>query len=145
MLFCGKDGLMKKEEAMDLIKDAGFGYLATVDGDQPHVRPMMPYLMEDEKRLLVAFLGRSRSIEHIKKNPKVEFCFVDRKMWYCRIAGQAKISTDIDKKTMLWDNIPMLKQYFGEPQDPNFILAEVTMESMEAMTPHQKSPEVIQF
>ena len=136
---------MKKEEAIDLIRDAGFGYLATVEGNKPHVRPMMPYLMEDEKRLLVAFLGRARSIEHIKKNPQVEFCFVDRKMWYCRVAGQAKIMTDIDKKTILWDNIPMLKQYFGSPDDPNFILAEVSIDFAEAMTPHQKTPDNIQF
>ncbi len=136
---------MKKEEAIDLIRDAGFGYLATVEGDQPRVRPMMPYLLEDEKRLLVAFLGRSRSIADIKKNPRVEFCFVDRKMWYCRVAGQARISTDIDKKTILWDNVPMLKQYFGGPDDPNFVLAEVTIDWAEAMTPHQKLPDTIQF
>lgn len=136
---------MNKEEAIDLLRDAGFGYLATVEGDQPRVRPMMPYLVEDEKRLLMAFLGRSRSIAQIKKNPRVEFCFVDRKMCYCRVAGHAKISTDIDKKTILWDNIPMLKQYFGSPADPNFILAEMSIEWAEAMTPHQKTPDIIQF
>ena len=106
---------MNKEEVIDLIKDAGFGYLATTEGDQPRVRPMMPFLTDDGQ-LLLALLGRSRSIEQIRKNPRVEFCFVDRKMWYCRITGHAKISDNIDKKTILWDNIPMLKQYFGEPR-----------------------------
>jgi len=133
---------MNKEEAIDLIKDAGFGYLATTEGDQPRVRPMMP-LLTDDGEFLVAFLGRSRSIPQIKKNPKVEFCFVDRKMWYCRIAGTAAISNDMEKKTLLWDNIPMLKQYFSGPEDSNFVLAEVSIESAEAMTPHQKEPEFL--
>ena len=34
----------------------------------------------------------------------------------------------------------MLKQYFGSPDDPNFVLAEVTIDWAEAMTPHQKPP-----
>lgn len=136
---------MNREEVMDLIKDAGFGYLATTEGSQPRVRPMMPYLTEDGRELLVALLGRSRSIAQIKQNPKVEFCFVDRKMCYCRIAGEAKITGDAAKKAILWDNIPMLKQYFAGPQDQNFVLAEVTIESVEAMTPHQRDPQAIRF
>lgn len=134
---------MNREEVIDLIKDAGFGYLATIEGDQPRVRPMMPH-MTDDGQLLLALLGRSRSIDQIKKNPKVEFCFVDRKMWYCRVAGLAKISDDLSKKETIWNAIPMLRQYFSGPEDPNFVLAEINIaEDAEAMTPHQKSPDRI--
>ena len=131
---------MNKEEAIDIIRDSGFGFLATAEDKQPRVRPMMPYLTEDGE-LLVALLGRSRTIEQVKKNPQIEVCFVDRKMWYCRIAGKAKITEDVAKKTILWDNIPMLRQYFGGPTDGNFILMEVSMDQVEGMTPHQKTPE----
>ena len=133
---------MTKDDAMDLIRDAGFGFLATTEGGQPRVRPMMPYLDEDGT-LLVALLGRSRTILQIKQNPLVEICFVDRKMWYCRIAGKGKISENKDNKEILWNNIPMLKQYFGGPQDPNFQLLEVKITEVEAMTPHQKTPEKV--
>ncbi len=133
---------MTKEEAIDLIRDAGFGFLATTEGNQPRVRPMMPYLT-DAGEILVALLGRSRTINDVKKNPQVEICFVDRKMWYCRLAGKAKMSNDVAKKTILWDNIPMLKQYFGGPTDPNFSLLEMDINSVEAMTPHQKTPELV--
>jgi general stress protein 26 len=133
---------MTRNEAIDIVRDAGFGFLSTTDGDQPHVRPMMPYLT-DENELLLALLPRSRTIEHIKKNAKVELCFVDRKMSYCRITGKASISTDEDKKSMVWNGVPMLRQYFTGPQDPNFIFAEIKIEQIEAMTPHQKQPEFI--
>ena len=76
---------MDKNEAIDIVRDAGFGFFATVEGNQPRVRPMMPYLTK-MVRLLLALLGRSRTIPQIKANPNVEVCFVDRKMWYCRVS-----------------------------------------------------------
>ena len=134
--------MMTKQEVIDLIRDAGFGYLATLEGKQPRVRPMMPYFT-DEGLFLIALLGRSRSIKQIENHPQVEICFVDRKMWYCRIAGLAKISNNREHKEILWNNIPMLRQYFGGIDDPNFHMAEMTVKEVEAMTPHQKTPEFI--
>ena len=135
---------MTKDDAIDIIHDAGFGFLATTDGDRPHVRPMMPYLTDNDE-LLLALLGRSRTIEHIRSNPNVEFCFVDRKMSYCRITGPAKTSTDMEKKMLVFNGIPMLRQYFAQPEDPNFVLVQIEIQKIEAMTPYQKSPEVILF
>ena len=135
---------MTKEEVVDLIRDAGYGQLATAEGNQPRLRPMMPYLTDDGQ-LLLALLDRSRTIAQVKSNPLVEICFVDRKMWYCRITGKGHISQDSEKKEILWNNIPMLKQYFGGIQDPNFTLMVVEITSVEAMTPHQKQPEKIPF
>lgn len=133
---------MNKEEAIDIIRDAGFGFLATVDGNKPRVRPMMPYLSE-EGELLLALLGRSRTIPQIKANPNVEVCFVDRKMWYCRVSGTAVISNDISKKQIVFENVPMLRQYFAGAEDPNYHLAVIKITSVEAMTPHGRFPEQI--
>lgn len=133
---------MTKDEVIDLIRDAGFGFLATTEGNQPRVRPMMPYLTE-ENELLVALLPRSRTIAQVKQNPLVEICFVDRKMWYCRAAGKASINQDQAKKELVWNNIPMLRQYFGGPQDPNFILMSIEIKGLEGMTPHEKAPQMI--
>ncbi|MCA9406696.1 MAG: pyridoxamine 5'-phosphate oxidase family protein [Candidatus Omnitrophica bacterium] len=135
---------MTSDEAVDLIRDAGFGMLATVEGNQPRVRPMMPYLTEDNE-LIVALLGRSRTITQVKANENIEICFVDRKMWYCRIAGKGIISEDKEKKEILWNNIPMLKQYFGGIEDPNFVLMEVKITEAEAMTPHDKTPTQVEI
>ena len=134
--------MMTKEEALDIISDAGFGFFATVEDGKPHVRPMMPYLTEDGE-LLLALLGRSRTIPEIKANPSVEVCYVDRKMWYCRVSGVAAISEDISKKKIVFENVPMLRQYFAGPEDPNFHLAVIEIKSLEAMTPHSRLPEQI--
>jgi general stress protein 26 len=133
---------LTKEQAIDIVRDAGFGFFSTVEGNKPHVRPMMPFLTDDGE-LLLALLGRSRTINDIKGNPNVEICFVDRKMWYCRVAGTAKLSDDLAKKEIVFENVPMLRQYFAGPEDPNYFLAVVTITSVEAMTPHSRHPEQI--
>ena len=133
---------MNKQEVIDLIKDTGYGCLASMEGNQPRVRPMLPYLDEDGNRL-IAVLSRSRTIEQIKKNPHVEMCYIDRKMWYARLTGKAKVSTDMAKKEIAWNNIPMLRQYFAGPNDPNYVLLEVETTHVEAMSPHQTHPESI--
>lgn len=135
---------MTKEEVIDLISDAGFGLLATTENNQPRVRPMMPYLTDDGK-LLVALLSRSRTIQQVKQNPLVEICFVDRKMCYCRISGKASVTTNPEDKETLWETIPMLKQYFGGSKDPNFVAMKVEILQVEAMTPHQKLPEIVKI
>ena len=133
---------MTKQEIIDLIRDSGFCTLCTIEDNQPKGRPMMPYLTEDGK-LIVALLSRSRTIPQVKKNPWVELCYVDRKMWYCRISGKGVISENKAYKQILWNNVPYLKQYFGSVEDPNFILMEIEIKNVEAMTPHQKEPEMI--
>ncbi len=134
--------IMTKDEAIDIVRDAGFGFFATVEGNKPRVRPMMPYLSEDGE-LLLALLGRSRTISQIKANSNVEVCFVDRKMWYCRVSGTATISDDISKKQIVFENVPMLRQYFAGAEDPNYHLAIIKIISVEAMTPHSRLPEEI--
>ena len=133
---------LTKEQAIDIIRDAGFGFLASTEGNQPRVRPMMPYLTE-EGELLLALLGRSRTIAQVKSNPNVEVCFVDRKMWYCRVAGYAEISHDLSKKQTVFENVPMLRQYFAGPEDPNYHLVAIKITAIEAMTPHSRMPEQI--
>ena len=135
---------MNKQEVIDLIKDTGYGCFSTLEGNQPRVRPMLPYLT-DEGNLLLAVLSRSRTIEQVKKNPQVEMCYIDRKMCYARLTGKAKISNDMEKKELTWNNIPMLRQYFSGPGDPNFVLIEVETTQAEAMTPHQPDPSIINF
>ena len=101
---------MTKEEVIDLIKDAGYGVLATVEGNTPKARPMMPYLSDDGD-LLLAVLGHSRTIPQIQQNPRVEFCFIDRKMCFARLSGKAKISPELEKKQIVLQIILIISLY----------------------------------
>ena len=133
---------MTKDDLFDLIKDAGYCVLATTDGDQPRARPMMPYLSENGQ-LLLACISTCRTISQIQVNPKVEMCYIDRKMGFARVSGLAKVSPDPDKKELVWEQIPMLRQYFSGPADPNYVLLEIAVTGVEVMTPQQREPEIV--
>lgn len=112
---------MSLEIIKQMVLDAGMGYLATCDGDQPRVRTMMP-IMRDDGKLLMATSPETKKIGQIQKNPKVEICFVDRKLSHCRIEGKAVVSTDAALKEELWNKQMMLRQFFSGPGDANFVL-----------------------
>ncbi len=133
---------MTREEVFDLIKDAGYCVLATISENKPKARPMMP-LLTDEGKMLLACLSSCRTIGQIQENPNVELCYIDRKMRFARISGQAHCSEDKDKKEHVWTGIPMLRQYFTGPDDANFILIEIDIEKAEIMTPQQQTPEKV--
>jgi general stress protein 26 len=133
---------MTKDDVIDLIKDAGYGVLATADGHHPKVRPMMPYLAENGNFLIATFIGK-RLVKQIKANPLVELCFIDRKMNFARISGKALQNNDYSKKQLVWDNVLMLRQYFSSLDDPNFIIIEVETDKVEVMTPQQQIPTVL--
>ena len=135
---------VRKNWIIDLVKDSGYGCLASIENDEPRVRPMMPHL-NDDGQFLLAVLSHSRTIAQIKKNPKVEMCFIDRKMCFCRIAATAKISEDMEKKEIVWNNIPMLRNYFSSPEDSKYVLLEIDTDSIETMTPTQQVPDVVTF
>ena len=135
---------LKKNWIVDLIKDSGFGSLATMEGNHPRVRPMMPHLADDGK-LLLALLSHSRTINQIKENPQVEICYIDRKMCFCRLSGRASVSEDLEKKEVVWNNIPMLRNYFSGPEDKNYVLLKIETDAIETMTPAQKAPDVVHF
>ncbi len=133
---------MTKDEVIDLIKDAGYCTLATAEGSQPKVRPMMPFLTDDGNMLIATF-SQKRIVGQIKKNPLVETCFIDRKMNFARVSGKAKVTNDQAKKDLVWENVPMLRQYFGSPNDPGFTLIEIETGIVEASTPQQERPDVL--
>ena len=133
---------MTQEEVFDLIKDAGYCILATIDENKPKARPMMPCLTENGEMLL-ACLANCRTISQIQVNPNVELCYLDRMMRFARVAGTAVISEDQEKKEYTWNSIPMLRQYFTGPDDTQFILIEIKIAKIEVMTPQQREPETI--
>jgi general stress protein 26 len=115
---------MSLEIVQQMVLDAGMGYLATCEGDQPRVRAMMPILRDDGK-LLAATFPQTQKVGQIAKNPKIEICFVDRKLSHCRIEGRAVVSADKALKEELWNKQMMLRQFFAGPEDANFVLIVV--------------------
>ena len=89
-----------------VIKAARFPQLATIDGDQPRVRPVSPVRV-DGFTICVANLRRYGKTREIAANPRVELCYLDDRHDQVRITGVAEILTDAAVLAEIWEGNPL--------------------------------------
>ena len=110
--------------AVGVIEADRFPHLATIDGDQPRLRPVSP-VKTDGFTVYVANLRQYHKTEEIEANPKVELCYMDEGHNQVRLTGVAEVVTDHEVLQEIWDENPLLRQYLGSIDNPNFILYRI--------------------
>ena len=113
-----------KELALGVIANDRFPYLATIDGDQPRLRPVSP-VRTDGLTVYVANLRQYHKTVEIAANPKVELCYLDEGHDQVRITGIAEIVTDRPLLEEIWNENPLLRQYLGSLDNPNLIVYRI--------------------
>ncbi len=112
------------KRALGVIRDAKFPQLATMDGDQPRLRPVSP-VKTDGFVIYVANLRSYGKTAEIAANPKVELCYVDERHDQVRITGVAEVLTDRAVLEDIWNTNPLLRRYLGTPDNPALIIYRV--------------------
>ena len=110
--------------ALEVIQADHFPYLATVDTDQPRLRPVSP-VRTDGFTVYVANLRRYHKTVEIEANPKVELCYMDEHHDQVRITGVAETVTDRAILQEIWDSNPLLRQYLGTIDNPELIVYSI--------------------
>jgi general stress protein 26 len=110
--------------ASAVIKSARFPCMATIDGDQPRLRPISP-VRTDGFTVYVANLRNYHKTIEIEANPKVELCYLDEHHDQVRITGTAEILSDAAILTEIWEANPLLRQYLGTIDNPALIVYRV--------------------
>lgn len=118
------DPAMLPELARAVIAADHFPYLATIDGQQPRVRPVSP-VRTDGFTVYVANLRMYHKTGEIAANPHVELCYLDDKHDQVRIAGVAEIVTERPLLQEIWDANPLLRQYLGSLDNPALIVYRI--------------------
>ena len=97
-------------EVCDFLKTAETYYLATVDGDQPRVRPFgTAHIFEDK---LYIQTGKSKAVaEQIAANPKFEICAFSKGTWV-RVWGKLVEDPRIEAQESMLDDYPALKKMY---------------------------------
>jgi pyridoxamine 5'-phosphate oxidase len=104
-----KEGIMTKAEILALIKANPTAYMATVEGNKPHVRAMGIY-DADENGIIIQTWTIKDIHQQVVKNPEVELCFNDRKAGIqVRISGTAEIINDVEFKKKVVEQRPFMK------------------------------------
>ena len=112
------------ELAAAVIQADRFPCLATIDGDQPRVRPVSP-VRTDGFTVFVANLRDYHKTSEIAANPNVELCYLDDRHDQVRITGVAEVVVDRDFLQAIWDANPLLRNYLGTIDNPALIVYRV--------------------
>jgi len=112
------------ELALAVIRADHFPHLATMDGDQPRLRPVSPVRTE-RFTVYVANLRSYHKTGEIEANPKVELCYLDDHHDQVRITGVAEVVTDRPRLQEIWDSNPLLRQYLGTLDNPELIVYRI--------------------
>ena len=100
----------KLEKVCQFLRDAGTYYLATVEGDQPRVRPFGTVLPYDGK--LYIQTGKVKNVsKQLAANPKAEICAFKDGVWL-RVAGELVNDDDRAVKVAMLDQYPELKAMY---------------------------------
>jgi uncharacterized pyridoxamine 5'-phosphate oxidase family protein len=104
------------QEVYDFLKKCQTYYLATVDGDQPRVRPFGSFDLFDSK--LYILTGKIKDVsKQMKANPKIEICAFDGESWL-RVQANAVEDPRRETKVQILEAHPVLKDRYS-PDDGN--------------------------
>ena len=104
------------KQVYEFLKKAEVYYLATVEGDQPRVRPFGTIDLFEEK--LYIQTGKVKPVAHqMKANPKVEISAMAEGKWI-RIEAEAVLDERIEPQEHMLDAYPNLKAMY-QPGDGN--------------------------
>ena len=108
------------QEVYEFLKNAETYYLATMDGDQPRVRPFGSVDIFEGK--LYIQTGKVKAVaKQIAANPKVELCAFKDGRWL-RITGELVEDDRREAKKHMLDSYPVLRRMYSEDDGNTLVL-----------------------
>lgn len=110
-----------RELALAVLAAGKFPMLASLDGDQPRLRPVSPVRTE-AFTVWVASMRSSGKTAELERNPRVELCYLSSEHDQVRITGRAVLVADGPERQAIWDANPLLRAYLKSIDNPEFLL-----------------------
>ncbi|HCK87298.1 MAG TPA: NimC/NimA family protein [Erysipelotrichaceae bacterium] len=129
------------ERVCTFLKEAGTYYLATVEDDQPRVRPFGTAHIFEDKLYIQTGLVKDVA-KQMLKNPKVELCAFKNGTWL-RIAGEAVLDERIEAQESMLEDYQSLKNMYkaGDGNTAVFYLKNATA----TFSSFTEAPETVTF
>ena len=125
----------------DFLKKAGVYYLATVEGNQPRVRPLGT-INEFEGKLYIQTGKAKPTSAQLAVNPKVEICAFTDGVWI-RITCELVEDDRLESKKSMLDAYPNLRSMYDENDANTQVLYMKNATAM--LCAFGKTPEEIEF
>jgi len=104
------------EKVYEFLKNAGVYYIATAEGDRPHVRPFGTVDIFEGK--LYIQTGKVKPVAHqMKANPHIEICAMHEGKWI-RLEAEAVLDERLEPAEHMLESYPSLRGMYA-PGDGN--------------------------
>lgn len=129
------------EKVYNFLKNASVYYLATVEGDQPRVRPFGTVNIFENK--LYIQTGKIKPVsKQLLANPKAEICAFKDGTWI-RVSGELINDERIEAKKSMLDAYPDLRGMYDENDSNTQVLYFKNAKAV--ISSFTSSPEIIEF
>lgn len=129
------------KEVYEFLKQCGTYYLATVEGDQPRVRPFGTIDLFEDK--LYIQTGKVKEVsKQMQANPKAELCAFNGQKWV-RIEATMVRDDRVEAKAHMLDNYPNLKAMYSAEDDNTEVL--YLKDATATISSFTEAPVVIKF
>ena len=129
------------QEVYDFLKACNTYYLATVEGDQPRVRPFGTVDIFEGK--LYIQTGKVKDVsKEMQANPKVEICAFNGEKWI-RVAGEVVRDDRVEAKEHMLDSYPNLNTLYRADDDNTAVLYLKNVTA--TISSFTEEPKVIKF
>ncbi|MBW6515149.1 MAG: pyridoxamine 5'-phosphate oxidase family protein [Candidatus Cloacimonetes bacterium] len=125
-----------RNEVWQFFKPLQIVYFATVDKNEPKVRPVtMLYL---EKRFWILTGTIDQKVIQIKGNPNIELCiplYQDNHNGCIRLAGKGYIVESKETRARIAGQCEYFHNYWQDTNDPNYTLIELEFSEVDYLRP----------
>ena len=124
------------DEALGSLGQETVSYVATCDGGQPRVRPMM--LIYVDGVFYYATGTSDAKVAEFMRNPKTEVCVLlgeGDDGGSLRVTGEMGFVYDEDVRAKIHGCVGFIQGFWAEPQDPGFTLLEFKPRMLQLMRP----------
>ena len=129
------------ERVYQFLKEAGTYYLATVEGDQPRVRPFGAVNVFEGK--LYIQTGKVKPVsKQLAQNPKAELCAFHGGKWV-RVSGELVEDDRVEARKAMLDAYPNLRNMYDE-HDGNTQVFYFT-QAVATFSSFTGAPETVEF
>jgi len=98
--------------ALEFLQESGVFYIATMEGDQPRVRPFGA-VFEYEGKLYIVTNNTKKCFKQMLENPKVEISSMNKKGQWIRVTGEVANDARIEVKELALEVVPILKSMYN--------------------------------
>jgi uncharacterized pyridoxamine 5'-phosphate oxidase family protein len=116
---------MEMEQIIKYLRAVPAFYVATVEGNQPRVRPFS-LVYEWEGKLSFGLNDNKKVYAQLSANPYVEICaYQPEEETWMRIWGEVKLFKNIEMNRKIFETMPSLKEIYGDVENPSMVAMSI--------------------